>query len=267
MDYDLVIPVAPKDVEMLPHCLAALHHLSPQPEDIYLVTPKAEPVEEVLKEADVKANVVLDTEVFDFAGKAEKPSWYQQVVKLFQTFSRSTYLVLDADTVLLQELRLFDGTGRILLGRFDFAGEPNEYYRQFMDEAFGLEPAIPKSLVSHHMVFQRSICHEMLSEFLLRHPNPNGTSDVEWFYDWLVEKGKDYEGYVSEYEAYGQLVLGRHRTIYDVREIATYEFTCYGGLRDIETNVVEHFSKAKAAGAAIMTIHKRDGSIKREWNS
>lgn len=266
MEYDLVIPVAPKDMDMLPHCLSSLCYLSPQPIDIYIVTPKAEPVEKILKSTNIEANIVLDVDVFDFAGMGIKPSWYQQVIKLFQSFSRGTYFVLDADVVLLRELSLVDSSGKILLGSFKCAGGPNEDYRRFMGDAFGLEHVVPWSLVSHHMVFQRSMCQEMLSEFLLRHPNSNGVSNVEWFYNWLVKMGKGYDGNVSEYEAYGQFVLGRHSGIYGMQMIPAYEFTCYGD-RNIERNMGEHLHKSKSMGANMMAIHKRDSSIKREWET
>jgi hypothetical protein len=261
--YDVIIPVSPKDFDILPYCLKGIPFLSPAPEALFIVCPVRQPVVEILKGVNIQATVVTDKEILDFSGDGYKPGWFQQVIKLFQPVTRDDYLVWDADLVLSKEFDIFGIEGRPVL-RYHFReGETNvnKDYNAFMLEAFGQEPAIHMTMVCHHMFFRRSLLRQMVACFLGRHPKPDNRSDARWFYDWLLAKGKEYEPYVSEYEAYANYVLEKHPADYEVQRAAMIDIVFMGKNRT--RKFVESYL---AQTNSVMTaFHRRDDSLSHEW--
>jgi hypothetical protein len=263
LKYDVIIPVSPKDFDILPYCLTRISFLFPAPETLFIVCPVRQPVVEILEDTNIQATVVTDGKMFDFCGNGYKPGWFQQIIKLFQPVTRDDYLVWDADLVLSKRFDVFGAEDRPIL-RYHFKqGETkvNDGYNAFMLEAFGIEPAIHMTMVCHHMFFRRSLLRQMIGCFLERHPKPDDRSDACWFYNWLLAKGKEYELSVSEYEAYANYILGRHPAAYEVQRAAMTDVVFTGKNRTrrfIESNLAQ-------THAVMTAFHRRGESLSHSW--
>lgn len=125
--------------------------------------------------------------------------WYfQQLLKYcfcFSTVEDDHFLIWDADTVPLRDLRFFDDSGRMLLAVSDEDHSPYfETYRQLLGE----EPRREHSFISQHIIVQKSILREMLAQIEARFPGPES-----WAWKIMRNlKGNDTNLF-SEYEMYG----------------------------------------------------------------
>jgi len=141
---------------------------------------------------------------FDFPKNA---GWYfQQFLKLQFAFTAPAddfYLIWDADTIPLQPLRFFDDAGRMLLTRADEYHAPYfETYRRL----FHAEPHREFSCIAQHMLVQKSLAREMLTN--LGQP---AESQVPW--PWGILRAlptiRDYHLF-SEFETYGHYLKNHH---------------------------------------------------------
>jgi len=258
MKYDLLIPVCPKDFNVLRYCLRSIRFFNPQPEEIFLVSPRPQEAERITKEEGIEARVYGDEQLFDFAGEGPKPGWFQQIIKLCQTVTRDDYLVWDSDMILTRRLGVFNSDDRPFL-RYHIREKPhvNQSYLDFMMRCFGQRPVMKTSMVCHHMFFQRPLVREMMSRFWAQHPKPNGSSDAEWFYRWLIGGGSTPKSSISEYEAYAHFVLDKFPDRYEVVQAQMSDITFVQGSRT-DAAIKEWLIKLSTP---IVALHKRERSL------
>jgi len=121
----------------------------------------------------------------------------QQLLKVqaVRTSNSDSVLILDSDTILLRSRPWFDNLGRqILMPSYEF----NPYYYEFLDR-LGISSAIPEyTFISHHMIMQPRIFHEILRKIHLQ--------DFDQLIDYCCKNANVsvQSPLCIEYELYGQ---------------------------------------------------------------
>jgi Family of unknown function (DUF6492) len=133
-------------------------------------------------------------------------SWvYQQILKLgagaYIDGLSPSYLVIDSDVIFLRTVSFAteDGTRFPYSCAFEYHEPYREAYRRLLGEA----PSIAPSLTAHHMLYDRALLSELMTEIEQRH----GKTWPEAYLDAV-----DYEqdSSISEMDVYGWWVLDRH---------------------------------------------------------
>jgi hypothetical protein len=228
---DVMIPVGPNDVDVVPLAVAGVRAKLLDPVSrIAIVTPpelvenlSAElPGVEVVDEttilsADAVASVVAAT-------PQHRTGWYlQQLVKLAWCLERSgpcTYVV-DADTVLVRPQSLRTARGDVV-----FAAQ--EYHQPYFDHLARLYRGdFPRPLfgtTSHQMLYRRDWLRAMVEE--IERANPGRT----WIEAILAAIDRDVLSGFSEGECYGQWVVRRRRREIVVRPVRNATMSREGAL-------------------------------------
>ena len=132
--------------------------------------------------------------------------WYfQQLLKLQYAFVEPEddyYLIWDADTVPLRPMRFFDSAGRMLLTK---ATEFHEPYFDTYRRLLGEEPHREFSLVSQHILVQKSVARQMLSRIEQR-----VEGEGNWAWKIMRSLPPTGDNLFSEYETYGHYVKNHH---------------------------------------------------------
>lgn len=176
---DVVIPCAPKDKEVLQHCIKGIRKNGENIRRIIVVS--SEPLTDKAEWFDEKnypfTNQDLINEIFRESPKIPtffpRISWvYQQLLKFYACLVipdlSSNILILDADTIFLRPVRFIDWQGAPL---FNWGGE---YHPPYFEHAKRLLPdfqrVFPKcSGVCHHMLFQKPILYDLFEHIAKIH--------------------------------------------------------------------------------------------------
>jgi hypothetical protein len=128
--------------------------------------------------------------------------WYfQQLLKLQFAHFDSTedyYLIWDADTVPLKPMNFFEADGKMLLTK---AAEYHAPYFETFRNLFGTEPNREFSMITQHMMVQKSVAREMLARIEQR---IEGADTWPWKIMRSLPKAGD--NLFSEYETYGHYI-------------------------------------------------------------
>ena len=140
-------------------------------------------------------------------GFPKMAGWYfQQFLKLQFAFTQPEddfYLIWDADTIPLRPLRFFDADGHMLLTK---ATEHHLPYFETYRRLFKAEPNREFSFISQHMLVQKSIAREMLTQI------ENSVPEKE-SWAWRIMHSLpeiDNNHLFSEYETYGHYLKNRY---------------------------------------------------------
>jgi hypothetical protein len=232
--------------------------LNPQPETIYVVTPEPEQL------AGLPITAVADDEVFKFNRRGNTPNWiFQQFVKLFQGITKNDlYLVVDSDLVFIKPFRVFSDNGKMFLWRYSYSGNTESAYRM-VTEALGIKRVLP-SMMSHFMMFDRTICRGILDEFARLHPVCEGKSLESCFYDWVVDMMSLPEDKfaLSEWELYANFAVQKHRGRYELKEITGWDLPVYVPVtknyaQGLIGQAISEIEKKVYKEIDVLTIHSR----------
>ncbi|SCY34184.1 DUF6492 family protein [Butyrivibrio sp. INlla14] len=157
-------------------------------------------------------------------GKSSNPSsvnwYYQQFLKMGYSniCEDEYYLSWDADTLPLRKIEMFAPNGKPFL---DVKYELQESYFLTINRLFGFTKVIENSFISEHMLFNKELMQEMISEI--------EKTDFEgiYFYEKIMSAvGPDnlYIGF-SEFETYGTWVAMRHQSKYRLRNWKSFRNT------------------------------------------
>jgi hypothetical protein len=145
---------------------------------------------------------------FFINAKNSRIGWiYQQLLKLYAPFTvpeiSSNVLIVDADTIFLNETEFIDKNGITLFN------PGTEFNAPYFAHANRLIPGFKKihpyySGISHHMVFQRPILADLFSIIESAHKT------VAWkAFCWCIDQKELYGSSLSEYEIYFNFVFAR----------------------------------------------------------
>lgn len=203
MQYDVLIPVAPKDYNKVPFVVESLRYLEPQPQNIYVVSPDGIQVKDTIGYCDYEV-LSLDP----LQSKYYRPQWvFQQFIKLFQDVTKeSLYLVVDSDLIFNRKFDVFPKGRTFFLG----IDQNHKPYFNLMKQLFGFGRVYPHSFISEVMLFDKSVTQEI-------------APSVESLYSEVCElidtRGQNY--LIADYELYGNYVTEYFPQLYSIKYIKT----------------------------------------------
>lgn len=208
---DVVIPLAPRHLPLLPLTVAAIRrHVRHPLRTVCVIAPPSPAVigtVERLGALFLDENDCLPPEARSLRfvhGGHDRSGWLrQQLIKLScdTVMPTEKYLVVDADTVFVRDT-VFEHDGRDIL---HVTGD--EYHRPYFPayrRLLSLERRYPLSFVTHHMLFDRSFLAEMRSAMEEIHHRP-------WHEAIIDCLDMREASCFSEYETYGNFLYFRHR--------------------------------------------------------
>ncbi len=224
MDYEVVIPAAPKDYDKLSYVISSLSYLNPAPQYVKVICPRSQetpripfPMEDLITGEWNKLNIQCHDELDVLPGldpntarNFRRPPWiYQQFVKLFQDVTTTdNYLVVDADLIINRPLDLLvGGKPKFFMG----VDQNHQPYFNMSEETFGFGREYPHSFISEIMMFNKGISRRILAEFFINHELEHSFATmtyeeaVELLYLFVCKKA--CENWIpADYELYGNFV-------------------------------------------------------------
>lgn len=219
--FDVVIPVGPKDVDFLDKNIEYIRKNIVGFRNIYLIT--------FDKTKQIPGCITIGEDLFPFSkdtvdryhGKTNRSGWYlQQLLKLYAGFVipniLDTYLVIDCDSFFLKPTRFIDSNGRCCYCYASTFWEP--YFKHMSRLHYSLEKVDKtKSGICHHMIFQKKYIKELFE--LVESNHEEGE-----FYDIFLSnvsnnKKETMESGASEYEIYFNFMLKNHPEEINIREL------------------------------------------------
>lgn len=209
---DVVIPVVPKDLGILPLCLDGVSHCLNHPVgDIYVVAPRETEVVDFCRRR--RLSFVDELTVLGYGPRdidyrpcgTDRSGWiFQQLVKLSGGVGgREHFLVIDADHILLRPHTFLTRRGRTV-----FYGS-RECHQPYYDTAAHLVGSVRMewlSYVDHKMLFSRTQLDTLKERLEAR-------SRQSWDRAILDSLPKDEKSGFSEYELYGLTFPTRKKVV------------------------------------------------------
>ena len=195
MNYDVVIPCAPKDYLKVQYCVHSLVNLKPMPFHIYIVSKDRLNIPGT-RWINEKEAIPIRLEDIQY----RRPNWiYQQILKMTQDFTESDeYLCVDSDIIINKPLDIYT-PNRLKHGNYN----PNYFisnhwqhhkpYFDFMKIVWNLDKQVNFSFIADLTYFKKSILKELIpsSEWLLEECNKYLSDDCligepEIYGNWLA---------------------------------------------------------------------------------
>ncbi len=223
-DYDLIIPVALRDVPVLEKSLPYIKkNLTPK-KIVIISNLKAKGIIENLHYDDVcfcDENAMISNLTFDAVkvylskyNTEKSTGWYfQQFLKMgYAMVSNSEYYMSwDSDTLPLTNIEMFKDDKVI----FSLKKEYNKPYFDTIESLLQLNKCIKQSFIAEHMMFKTEYMKELLN--VIRNKDKNN----EWFINILEAIPKKFlcvSGF-SEFETYGTYIYNYHHDDYLYKNI------------------------------------------------
>ena len=249
MKYDLVIPLANKDINKLALLLySCLNYLVPQPESIVVVS-EMDSLRVEGPNNGVPIRCIFEGELFphiDFSTiDYRRKGWIlQQFIKLFQNVStENLYMVVDADLIFNRIFEVFPSDMKCLwLGR----DQNHTPYYNLMEKFWGIGREYPHSFISELMMFNKDITRELLIPF------DNSPKKLFEELKKLVKyTGSDF--LLGDYEIYGNWVIKHHKDEYVIKTIKSKLFGMYSEWRN--EDLLSTIESVKNEDIDIITMH------------
>lgn len=230
INYDIIIPVAKKDISFVPRVIQYIRKNLPEADIVYIITNRT--CFEYFNKKNIKRlgtvlidenemlphlnfrrinKILLDSDVHVRAG------WYfQQFLKMAfakTQYARKYYLSWDADTLPLNHILFFEG-GKPL---FTKKNEYNKPYFDTLQKLLGLGKIADFSFIAEHMMFDRDIVIELLNKI-----EQCDVIGSDWI-DKILNACDDLENpCFSEFETYGTYVLSNYPDMYGYQKLNTF---------------------------------------------
>jgi len=228
--YDVIIPVAGKEVNFVHRVATSLRKHLQEADTIYIIT-NYRNIQKIKKTYRIENIQVIDEDkllsglsleaIRNIARKYTKctsPGWYyQQFLKLgfaLSPFAKNYYLSWDADTLLVSDLTFFVDGKPI----FTRKSEYNDNYFYTIEKLLGLKKNVPYSFIAEHMLFYTEFVKELLSAI-----SSSSTIGTTWFEKIMRACNYDHPlpGF-SEFETYGTYVQHFYPNAYKTRQLRTF---------------------------------------------
>ncbi len=223
-DYDLIIPVALRDVQVLEKSLPyIMKYLTPKKVVIISNLEAKEIIENMhfdnvcfYDENEMIPNLTFNT-VKEYLAKynTEKSTgWYfQQFLKMGYALITDSeyYMSWDSDTLPLTNIEMFEDDKVI----FSLKREYNKPYFETIESLLHLKKCIKPSFIAEHMMFKTEYMKELLDVI------QNNDRNNEWFINILNAVPKEslcVSGF-SEFETYGTYIYNYHHDAYLYKKI------------------------------------------------
>lgn len=217
---DIVIPVIPKDLSILPLCIAGVReNVNHTINAIYIVAPDNT---DIKKYCEVNNLVFVDecsilgygTEGVNFVTKdgTNRSGWiFQQLLKLSGRIGTNRYyLVIDSDHILLKPHTFITNTNKLC---FYQSSEWHYPYYKNIKKLIGKNAIHGLSYVAHKMIFDKEILLSLHNEIEGRH-------SCAWDKAIIHSLDKNESSPFSEYELFGTYVSEKEKVSLPWREKA-----------------------------------------------
>jgi hypothetical protein len=219
---DVVIPIIPKDLKILPLCLQGLRrNVRNEICNIYIVAPYNEEIIQFCHEKSIK--FIDETSVLGFSPRdlnlivrssngrmGNRSGWlFQQLLKLSGNIGTCEhYLCIDADHILVRPLTFLDEQDKPV---FYLSKEHNKPYYDNIEKLMGYRINPVLSYVAHKMLFSRTDIDRLHSIIEKRF------RDKKWWEVIVDCYDKSQFAGFSEFELYGDFVIKKlHRPWKDI---------------------------------------------------
>jgi len=206
---DVVIPVAPKDLPILPHCIDGVRRNVRHPiSNVFIVSPASREIRDVCERrnctfVDERGLVDMDPREINLIVEGEdRSTWiYQQLLKWAADAIVTTpgFLVIDADTILVRP-QVFERQGKTI---FNYSDEYNVHYSEMYRRLLREATTFPASFVCHQMLFDCAILRELRAKIEDIHA-------CGWREAILRNLDRQAWSGFSDYDTYGQYVFAHH---------------------------------------------------------
>ena len=235
MKYDVIIPVAGKDVNFVPKVVKYVRQCFDDANIVYIIINARyiDRVTNLLKQFN--KCVILDenrlipgltfnelTRLLRLQKEGQPTGWFfQQFLKLGfakTKYANEYYLTWDADTLPLSHIKFFDGDHPYFTRKYEY----NENYFFTIERILGMQKRTDFSFIAEHMMFNSRIVRQMLCEIERAFIGGNN------WYEKVINAG-NYESVLptfSEFETYGTYVMYNYPNLYYTRQLNT--FRCGG---------------------------------------
>ena len=225
---DVVIPVVPKDLDILPTCIEGLRrNFANVLGGIYLVAPENDKIRAFAQAQGL--NFVLESSVLGFdksyiayrdKNGNDRSGWiFQQLLKLSGAVGENRYFItIDSDHILLAPHTFLADDGNLV-----FYMSKEFYYPYYLTYKHFCNrfPYSRYSYVSHKMIFDKNI----LASF--RDFIESKAGGVKW-YDALIDFLKQHKNCsLSEFEMYGHYHSSKYRVLWRQKELSKVSGTFY----------------------------------------
>lgn len=242
-EYDIFIPVAPKDENKLAYVLeGALTNLNSK--NIFICSPHN------IKNKILNSNItyINDADVLDIDNRTFitfRPNWtYQQFLKLSFQGPSDYFFALDSDTVIIDKLNLFDNKHPVW-----FYGEKQNHFPYFLFNkvAFDLYKSLNHTGIGDVGFFNKKIIQTLFNRVNFKQK------------DFLLEIGNKLTNifHFSEYETYANFVNEFYPNLYCFKQLN--KISTGKNLDSNEnwtnTEIVNAIKNAKNNNKQIITLH------------
>jgi len=232
--FDVILPVAPKDVVNLELCIQKIQE-NIHPQRIVVIAsslvkdliPSSESVE-FCDEDRLTENLTLEYVkrlMFEITGSEARSNWYfQQFLKMAYAYKcpHDYYLVWDSDTIPLNNIRFWrdnNGEEQCLFAMHHSIHPP---YFDTLNTLFDgkVKKLTEKSFIVEHMMINRKIMKELIHDVEMN-DRLQGSVFFEKILHAINIKDITYAGF-SEFETYGNYVLNHYPAMYAFRNLKAY---------------------------------------------
>ena len=210
MKIDVVIPVAHKDMEILPYCINSIQeHVKHPINKIFIISSKTDDITTFCNTNNctfIEEDTILPINKKGIkykVGTKDRSGWlFQQLLKLSgDTISTlDNYLIVDADTVYIRH-RVFEQNNKTI---FDISDEYHYSYFETYKKLLGSNIFLPASFTNHNMLINISVLKELKKKIEKR-------NQLKWYQAILTNIDKKESSFISEQETYGTYMFQNYR--------------------------------------------------------
>lgn len=226
---DIVIPVVPKDLDILPTCIEGIRrNFANVIGGIYLVAPENDEIRAFAQAQGI--DFVLESSVLRFDKSYiayrdkkgnDRSGWiFQQLLKLSGAIGENRYFItIDSDHILLAPHTFLADDGKPV-----FYMSKEFYYPYYLTfkHFFNHFPYARYSYVAHKMIFDKNRLASMCD--LIEARAGNGRKWYDALIDFL-KKNKNCS--LSEFEMYGHYHTSKHHVLWRQKELSKVSGTLY----------------------------------------
>ncbi len=208
---EVMIPAGPREICLLPLVEAGVRRsVTDLVSDVVVVCPtrhdgswsSLRPFAGRIVPEEGYLPVSIEQAMSKLSGRVHQAFWFrQQAIKLWWvlTSHAPAVLIVDADTVLLQPRRFYDGYRQVLNPVHEFHAPYEEHFRLHFGLGRATAASRAVSFVAHHQIMIPELVREMFSTIA---PDPE-TALLSWF----QEGAHGDASTVSEFHTYGRWVM------------------------------------------------------------
>ncbi len=230
MEYDIIIPVAKRDLGFLPRVLEYVRRYLVDAVDIYIIA--NESCGERLKKKEfvrygvtfLNEDAIIDNLSYERIRELLlerdvhiRTGWYlQQFLKIAfakSPYAKKYYLSWDSDTLPLSKICFFNEGKPLFTKKKEF----NDAYFNTIKKLLGLEKIVDYSFIAEHMLFDRDTMNELIER--IEESKVNGEDWIEKILNACENLEKPC---FSEFETYGTYVMTYYPGKYETQVLNTF---------------------------------------------